>query len=130
MAFGSRSFQKKAPKYGNQKVNLQGYSVASKLEAAVLSMLLLRVRAGEITNLKTQSSVYLTRARILYKPDFEYEENGKLFYAEAKGKFETPEWRLKRRLYIHYGPAPLIVYKGTYKRFWLEETIIPKGENE
>jgi len=115
-------------KYGSKKTNVMGYSVASKLEASVLSMLLLRVRAGEIKNLKTQASVYLTEARILYKPDFHYEENGQEIWAEAKG-FETPVWAIKLRLWRHYGPGPLLIYKGTAKRFYLDETVISKGEN-
>lgn len=102
-----------------------GYTVASKLEGSVLSMLLLRVRAGEIRDLKTQVNVYLTDARILYQADFSYQENGEEIYAEAKG-FETPVWKIKLRLWKHYGPGKLLIYKGSAKRFYLEETVIPK----
>jgi hypothetical protein len=73
--------------------------------------------------------VYLTKARILFKPDFYYEENGQPFYCEAKGH-TTSVYLIKRRLYIHYGPAPLLIYKGSHNRFYLDETIIPKGDHE
>lgn len=99
---------------------------ASKLEAALYNLLKLREMAQELTELKTQVQVYLTRARIIYKPDFSYYEGGILTYAESKG-FETPEWRIKRRLWKCYGPGKLLVYKGSYKRLYLHETIIPEG---
>lgn len=114
-------------KYRNQKVSHAGYSFGSKLEMAVWDLLKLRERAREITDLKTQVSVYLTDARIQYIADFQYVEKstGNIIYAEAKG-LETDVWRIKLRLYRHYGPAPLEIYKGTYKKIVMTELVIPK----
>ena len=87
---------------------MDGHSFASKLEAAVYQLLMFRERAGEIKIVQLQSRVYLTDSRILYIPDFQClnlkAEN--VFFVEAKG-FETPDWKIKKRLWEHYGPAPL-----------------------
>jgi hypothetical protein len=112
-------------KYGAKKVERAGYSFASKLEASLFGLLRLREMAGEISELKTQASVYLTDARILYKPDFSYLENGVEQFAESKG-FETSDWRIKRRLWGCYGPGPLHIWKGSAARLAHHETITPK----
>jgi hypothetical protein len=109
-------------KYGATRVSHAGYSFASKLESALFD--LLSEREG-VTELQCQASVYLTDARILYKPDFQFLENGVIRYAEAKG-METNSWRIKRRLWMFYGPAPLEIWKGSYQKLRLEETICPK----
>lgn len=101
---------------------VQGISFASKAEAALYQVLKLRESQGEIEDIKCQVQVYLTEAKILYKPDFSYTKNGKTIWAEFKG-FETAVWRIKRRLWKHYGPGPLEVYKGSSKNVFLFETI-------
>lgn len=111
-------------KFGAKKITLDGYAFGSKLEAAVYKILDDRVKNGEISDLKCQVSVYLTDARILYKPDFSYIENEQVVYCEAKG-IETPVWRIKRRLWKHYGLGKLVIYKGSYKYPKISETIIP-----
>jgi hypothetical protein len=65
----------------------------------------------------------------LYKPDYKVlGRNGVEYYAEAKG-FEDEKWRIKRRLYEHYGPAPLQIWVRQGKKgIVLRETIVPKGE--
>ena len=40
----------------------------------------------------------------------------------------TPAWRIKRKLWMVHGPAPLRIYKGSGTRLVLAETIVPKGE--
>lgn len=100
---------------------------ASKLEAAVYEFLHLRELAGEIKGLRTQVEIKLTKAEIIYKPDFAFIENGEAVYAEAKG-FKTPSWNIKKRLWAHYGPGPLYIYEGNYRRPKLSEIIHPKGE--
>lgn len=127
-------FKLRGHKYGAQKtsrkVERAGYSFASKAEAELFDWLHLRQRNGEISNLKTQVCVYLTKARILYKPDFSFEENGETVFAEFKG-FETDMWKLKRRLWkAGYGPAKLEVWKKSGKNLILAEVIFPKGEVE
>lgn len=113
-------------KFGNKRVSHAGYSFASKLEAEVFDLLKLREKAGEIRDVKCQVQVYLTDAKIVYKPDFKFFNIGKDRdeWGEAKG-LETPEWRIKRKLWLHYGPGPLLVYKRNGTIFLAEE-IIPK----
>lgn len=50
-----------------------------------------------------QPKVYLSRAKILYKPDFKIKDIAKnyQYYLEVKG-FESAIFRLKRRLWIAY----------------------------
>lgn len=117
--FGSRN------KFKNKKVLTDGHSFGSKLESSVYTILKSRENAGEIEVLQCQDHVYLTDARILYIPDFKcvYKKNNEIFWVEAKG-IETPEWRIKLRLWRHYGPGKLEIYKGTHIRPFLSETII------
>lgn len=123
MSWGNRL---KVQKYGSTKVSHAGMSFASKLEAAVYDVLALRERAGEIGNIKVQQRVYLLRdPDIYYIPDFYFEMNGAPAFAEAKG-FETPEWKIKKKLWTHFGPATLEIWQGSYTRPRLIETIIPK----
>lgn len=106
-------------KYRNQKVELDGRSFASKLEASVYTML--KGMGFEI--LQCQDHVYLTDARILYVPDFKIrDDRGTIAHAEAKG-LETPTWRIKRRLWEHYGPNELLIFMGNHKKPYLHETI-------
>lgn len=124
-------FLRKRPgkeKYGRKKVDHAGYRFDSKLEAALFDELKLRERAGEISEIQAQDTVYLTLARIMYKPDFKFMNNssGEYEWAEAKG-FETTDYRIKRRLWQWYGPGKLYVYHGSHSRLMLKETIIPKG---
>lgn len=117
-------------KYKAQKVQYDHHSFSSKLEAAVYQWLKLREKNGEITDIKCQETIYLSLADIIYKPDFSYVDlkTGKKIYSESKG-FETSDWRLKRRLWMAYGPAPLEIYKGSHTRFILHETLMPRGND-
>lgn len=116
-------------KYSNKASVCQlGHSHRSGLETSVCAMLQRREREHEIVLEQVEDHVYLTDARILYIPDFRC-RNVKTclsFYVEAKG-FETPEWRIKRRLYQHYGRHPLEIWMGTAARPFLKEIIIPKN---
>lgn len=122
-------WQKRLNKYGAKKVSLAGYTFASKLEAALFNELSLRKLAGEIKEIQCQDTVYLTDARIMYKPDFRcVMADDSIEWFEAKG-METPEWRIKLRLYKHYGPGKLTVYGGSYNRLVVMEVVHPKGAN-
>ncbi len=114
-------------KYRAKKVKHAGYSFASQGERDMFTILKEREDNKELTNLKCQVSVYLTDARILYKPDFSYERDNLTVYVEYKG-FETAPWRIKRRLWKHYGPGPLDIYKKCGRDIYLHETIIPVGD--
>lgn len=109
-------------KFGAKRTN--GFS--SKLESAVFDFLTLLERSGEINNIEKQPQVHLTRASIGYKPDFKYFDikRGTTVWVEAKG-LEVGEWRIKKKLWRSYGPGPLLVYKGSYRRLTLDEEIIP-----
>jgi hypothetical protein len=117
-----------AHKYGAKRVDLDGRSFGSKLEASVYGLLKFREKAKEIEILQCQDHVYLTDARILYVADFKcrWTKTGEFLWVEAKG-YETSDWRLKLRLWKAYGPGQLEIFKGTYKYPQLVETIYPKG---
>lgn len=121
---------KTSEKYGRKKVDHAGYRFDSKLEAALFDYLKLRELAGEIKDIQAQDTVYLTAARIMYKPDFKYLDiaTGVYEWAEAKG-FETTDYRIKRRLWMHYGPGKLQVFHGGHTRLSLKEILIPKECN-
>ena len=62
-------------------------------------------------------------------PDFKVEclKTNEIYWVEAKG-FETDVYRIKRRLWLWYGPGRLEVYKGSAQRVTLFETLVPKKE--
>jgi hypothetical protein len=111
-------------KYKSKRVSYDYHSFASKFEASVYNWLKLREKNGEIHSIKCQETIYLTLAQIVYKPDFSFITNDskQKIWAEAKG-FETAEWRIKRKLWIYYGPGPLEIYKGSHDNFRLSETL-------
>lgn len=112
-------------KYKNVKTQVDNYYFSSKLEANVYRLL---KEKPEVEILQTQAQVYLTAAKILYKPDFKimYKTIKEIVYVEAKG-IETASWRIKRKLWMFYGPAPLLIYKARGTRLYLDETIVPKS---
>lgn len=123
--FGNRF---RGSKYGAQRIQVGDHSYASKLESAVAQQLELRVKAGEIEIERVQDQIHLTAANILYKPDFRIrnKDSGESEWVEAKG-FETPEWRIKRRLWIAgYGPGKLTVISGSASRLAVKEELMPK----
>lgn len=114
-------------KMGNTKVTQDGYSFASKLEAAVYQILKLREKAGELKILQVQDHIYLTEARIGYIPDFKCTDivSGCDFWVEAKG-YPNEKWPIKKKLWKFYGPGMLEIWGGSYVRPVLLETILPK----
>jgi predicted nuclease of restriction endonuclease-like RecB superfamily len=115
-------------KYRARRTSLDGYSFQSKLEADCYLFL---KNQEDVEILQTQIQVHLTRAKILYKPDFkiQYKSTKEIVYVEAKG-FQTASWRIKRRLWMFYGPAPLLIYQARGTRLILTETIIPKTQGD
>jgi len=122
-------------KLGNTRVNYDGYSFQSKLEAAVYQQLKLELKAGLWTEIKCQDRIKLSQSKTIYIPDFRVKagegmtQQGEYHWVEAKGH-ETAEWRIKYHLWEYYGPGPLRIYKGDYHRFKLVEVVIPKGVRE
>lgn len=115
-------------KYGATRVQADGRSFASKLEFALYEQLRLQSLAGELKDIQCQDHVYLTEARVLYMPDFKYFDlrSNQWEWAEAKG-IETDVWRIKRRLWGHYGPGILHVWKGNRAGLFLDESIRSKA---
>lgn len=120
-------FRMRFHKYRAKREERAGYSFGSKLEAALYDFLKLRESAGEISEIQVQDHVYLTEARINYIADFKVFDNVENEYVwyEAKG-VELPTWRLKRKLWMYYGPGKLRIYKGYWKKPFLHEEINPK----
>lgn len=118
-------------KYKAKATTIAGYSFQSKGEAKLFELLKLRELAGEISDIQVQDHVYLTRARILYIPDFKFFDHGlgDFSWAEFKG-IELPQYRIKRRLWMHYGPGILTVWKENRQGLFVHETIKPKGKSD
>lgn len=87
-------------------------------------------QGGEISDLRCQVRVSLTRAKIIFIPDFSVFDKalGETVFVEAKGR-ELEPYRIKRKLWTVYGPGLLRVYKGTKTKFKLFEEIRPSGTN-
>lgn len=103
-----------------------GHNHRSKLESTVCGILQLRMRAGELTDIFFEEPVFLTHARIKSVPDFKcVTKTGEILYVEAKGH-ETGEYRIKKKLWKYYGPAPLEVWKGSYLKPLLDQIIVPE----
>lgn len=103
-------------KYKSVKVNHAGQRFDSKLEASVFDILSLLERAGHISELHHHpGTIFLTDARIQYRPDFTFfDKDGTRAWAEAKG-FPTPMYQIKKKLWKFYGPGKLYIYTGSYK---------------
>lgn len=126
MAFRGRLASGKYSKFSNELAGCRlGHSHRSKLESSVCAIYQLRERSGDAELLGVEDHVYLTDARILYIPDFRLRNASGLFWGESKG-FETPEWKIKKRLWEYYGPGPLEIWRGSAGNPRLTEVVIPK----
>jgi len=114
-------------KYRNKKTSIDGYCFSSKLEASVYLELKRLENLNQIKIEQTQAQVHLTNAKILYKPDFKILNlnTNEIEYIEAKG-VETASWRIKRKLWMYYGPGKLTIYKGNSTRVFISEVLQPK----
>jgi hypothetical protein len=119
-----RAFNRYRQKYNAKPTN----GFPSRLEAALYDQLLLKEKLGEIRNIKRQQSVVLQEGgkdqRIAWKVDFSAEEAPlwRVAYFEAKG-VETLDYRLKLKLWRAKRPAPLEIWKGTYRNIRMVERI-------
>jgi hypothetical protein len=117
-------------KYGNKKVEHAGRSFDSQAEKALFDQFALEEKAGEISELHHQpGTVFLSKARIQYRPDFRFRRGGELRHAEFKG-YQDQKWPLKKKLWRFYGPTPLEIYMGSARSIRLVETILPKCHTE
>lgn len=122
------SWAKARAKYGAVRTSCGKHSHASGGESDYCCELQLRERVGDITIVQSQPNVFLTEARIRVIPDWLIVDHGKNdaeVYVDFKG-FEGASWRRNRKLWMHYGPATLLVVKRRGTRFFVSETIIPE----
>jgi hypothetical protein len=111
-------------KYSAKKCVIDGYKFDSLAEGEYYQELKLFKMRGDIVEILPQPKVYLTTARILYKPDFKIKDKfDRVWYVDVKG-MQTPVFRLKAKLWRHYGDAPLRLVKKTSKGFTLIEEIL------
>ena len=112
----------KKNKYNNKKTIINGIKFDSLAEADYY----LYLKSSSIEIIEMQPKVYLTEAKILYKPDFLIKENGKLIYIDVKGVV-TPVFAIKRRLWHRYGQGLLREIKKVGKNFIIsKETLTVK----
>lgn len=111
-----------------QKISHRGYGFQSKLEAALFDKLKAREDLGELEIEQIQETVYLSRARIKYIPDFRIKilASGEIERHEAKG-LESERWPTIKKLWKAYGDSKLYIWKGSYMSLKLDEVIVPIG---
>ena len=122
--------RERGSKMGNTRaVCPLGHSHRSQLEIAVCQITDLQVKAGELELIRAEDTLYLSRAKIKYISDFKCRDlkTNEIFWREAKG-FENDRWPIIKKLWSVYGPGRLEVWKGTHRRPFLQETIIPKSD--
>jgi len=111
-------------KYGAHPVFLNGRRFASKAEGGYAVVLQEQLRLGLIAHLDYQPRVKLTTF-ITYVPDFKYTaKTGIVVYVDVKG-FETPEFKLKEKLWIEFGPGRLIIIKKRAKGYITDRVVDP-----
>lgn len=119
-------YWKRSSKYGNKKVEYRGHVFDSIAERDCYIFFELAAQSGELQLMGLQPKIYLTEAKILYKPDFYYFDNKlrQYVYVDAKG-FRTATFNLKARLWKYYGPGILTLCSGYGLNIKVIETIIP-----
>ena len=111
---------------------LKDHTHRSQAEAQLCNHITAREKLGECQLIQIEATVHLTRARILYKPDFKIFDNKlqETVWEEMKG-FKTQSWAMKRRLWKEgYGPGLLRVWYLGQSGIYLGEEIRPKNLKE
>jgi len=121
--------KRKRPKA--HRTTVDGINFPSRLEAAVYSVMKIRVGGGELKDLRLQHRVTLEDkiGRQNWKVDFSATvvTTGETLWVEAKGNLRDRRFIRNRSLWKKNGPGKLEVWSGSYKWPTLVETIIPKG---
>lgn len=118
-------------KYKNVKQTYDGRSFDSGYERKVYDLIKTMEHSNQVRLLRQECTVRIhPEQTINYRADYEIEELiGDTWHrrlVEAKG-FETPEWKIKLKLYRSHGPCPLWLFKGMHHgQPKLIEIIIPK----
>jgi len=107
-----------------KKTIVDGITFQSLGEAAYYEDLKLQESLKLIKLVELQPKVYLTKAKILYKPDFLIEEMGKFIYIDFKGH-ATPSFNIKARLWAHYGKGKLRIVIRKNGKFIVKKEIDP-----
>jgi hypothetical protein len=111
-------------KYRNKKTETNLGKFDSKAEAIFAQHLLELAKANMILTFEKQPKIYLTKAKILYKPDFLVHHNdGALQFFDVKG-MQTPVFKLKKRLWRAYMNSKLTLVKVVRGKVIEIESII------
>ncbi len=108
----------KRNKYGAKRKEVDGINFHSTSEADYY----IHLKEEGVNIVELQPKVRLTKANLLYKPDFLIEEDGVLVYIDVKG-FETPVFKIKKRLWKAYREDELRLVKRSGKKFKTIERI-------
>jgi len=104
---------------------LSGHTFKSLFERDVARQLVERGRAGEINRLSFGVLVMLSAAAIEFRIAFSYYEGDVQYYQDAT-RHENESYKIKKYLWLHYGPGPLRITKGrTGQVPEIVETVIP-----
>lgn len=121
-------------KYNARSTVVDGMHFPSKLEAAVWAHLKLMEQVWEYREITRYPSVKLPGG-VTWKIDIackeSYVDDKQLFcwrpcYVEVKG-VETADYKVKLKLYREFGDRPLHIWKGTARKPFITETVLPKG---
>lgn len=118
---------KKKAKYRSKKVEYDGYTFDSKAEAKYYAYLMQLKSKGSVESFEMQKTYELlpkfkhpktgkaVRA-INYKPDFVVKfADGHVEVIDVKG-FETKDFKLKAKMFMHRYEVPLILIKYDYRK--------------
>jgi len=111
-------------KYHAVPVREEGKFFASKSEKYRWDELQLLERAGAISNLQFQPQFELTKSKIKYRADFEYDQEGEHIVEDIKGVW-TARFRMIAKLWEYYGPYRLRVTQRKGKRTEIKKEITP-----
>lgn len=111
----------KRNKYGAKKIRFDGIVFDSMGEYQYYLYLKEIIKPGKM---EIHPVTFLTRAKIKYISDFLIDENGKKVYIDFKG-IQTDAFKLKKRLWMHYGEGILRIVKKERNGFKVIEEIDP-----
>lgn len=104
-------------KYGAKKTVLDGIRFDSMAEAEYYLILKAQKLRGEIADFILQPKIYLSAAKILFKPDYlVINLDGSRFFVDVKGMM-TPVFKLKLRLWKAYCSERLLLVKKSGRGF-------------
>lgn len=120
----------KRSKYGNKRsLCALNHSHRSRLESAVCGIIQRRESDGHLKLLQVEDHVKLSDWYNCI-PDFKCLDikTGEIFWIEAKGDDRAGRWPDTRKGWKHVGPGKMEVWKGNWRRPFLDEVITPKGK--